>query len=188
MGHVIDFAVAKAPKMFEEALYGLESGTIQPRRQDAAKKSPFRCYPRIPSDSKIDWCKSAREIDTLIRASSDPYSGAYSYLKTGEMIRKVYIWKSRVILEETEDIGTPGHIIKNETETGESWVFTGKGILAICLVQYEGEDDRFGPGNVWRSIRMRFGVDIEDEILRLHLALSRLKPGLSDMVGPTGKE
>ena len=100
----------------------------------------------------------------MIRASTNPYSGAFSYYKVNDEIKKVIIWKSRVIKENSIDIGTPGQIIFNDKNNGESHVLTGKGILAICDVQYE-QESIFHPGYKWKSIRTRFGVDIEDELI-----------------------
>ncbi|RZD41034.1 MAG: hypothetical protein CXT78_11740 [Thaumarchaeota archaeon] len=45
---------------------------------------------RTPEDGKINWTKSAKEIHTLIRASTYPYPGAYTYYKNLKLI----IWKA----------------------------------------------------------------------------------------------
>lgn len=154
------------PLLFKKAIDGLVNNSIKPIKQISIEKEPFRCFPRLPIDSKIDWTKNALEIDRLIRASSKPYSGAYTYYKINEEIKKIFIWKSRVIQTETSDIGTPGQIIFNNKENGESHVLTGGGILAICEVQFENEQ-LFFPGTAWKSIRTRFGIDIEQEIILL---------------------
>ncbi len=154
------------PSLFEKAIDGLVNKSIMPIKQSLIKKDPFRCFPRLPIDSKIDWTKKADEIDLIIRASAKPYSGAYTYYKINDEIKKVFIWKSRVFETETRDIGTPGQIIFNNKVNGESHVLTGGGILAICEVQYENEEV-FCPGIVWKSIRTRFGIDIEQELILL---------------------
>ncbi|MEQ9930948.1 bifunctional UDP-4-amino-4-deoxy-L-arabinose formyltransferase/UDP-glucuronic acid oxidase ArnA [Pectobacterium parvum] len=48
---------------------------------------------RSAADGLIDWQKSAREINNLIRAVTEPYPGAFTFL--GE--RKVIIWRARVV-------------------------------------------------------------------------------------------
>ncbi|MGI8490038.1 bifunctional UDP-4-amino-4-deoxy-L-arabinose formyltransferase/UDP-glucuronic acid oxidase ArnA [Pectobacterium sp. S5] len=48
---------------------------------------------RTAADGLIDWQKSAREINNLIRAVTEPYPGAFTFL--GE--RKVIIWRARVV-------------------------------------------------------------------------------------------
>lgn len=67
------------PGMFAEAISGLEAGTIIPKKQSQDKNAWLRVYPRMPSDSLIDWHKDAMGIERLINASSEPFSGAYTY-------------------------------------------------------------------------------------------------------------
>jgi methionyl-tRNA formyltransferase len=168
----VDFWLENTPDMFLEAVDGLSDGSLKPLPQSRTGKEPFRAYPRLSVDSKIDWNKSARDIDALIRASTHPYSGAYSFLKTGDVLKKVYFWKSRVVADMTVDIGSPGHIIQNDKATGESWIYTGQGILGVQTAQYDGEEE-FEPGKTWKSIRMRLGIDVESELIKLYNLISQ---------------
>ncbi|MCX7877351.1 MAG: formyltransferase family protein [Ignavibacteria bacterium] len=172
ISEVVRFCREKTPELFLRVVNGIENNTLKPTEQDKLNLKPFRCYPRLPEYSKINWSHSAEEIHNLIRASSKPYSGAYTYLKIEDEIKKVYIWESQVVNTHSEDIAAPGHIIKNNKATGESWVMTGKGILSIKSAQYEGEDE-FKPGLKWKSIRMHFGFDPEDEIYKLIIKRSK---------------
>lgn len=165
---VLEFWRSSTPSMFSNTLDGIEDGTINAFNQDETGKIAFRCYPRLPIHSKIDWSRSAIDIHALVRASTHPYSGAYTYLRHEGRIRKLYIWSSRVVDKDTSDLGVPGHIIRNDTQTGESHVYTGKGILAISSVQYSDVDKEFMPGKVWKSIRIGFGIDIEEELMHLY--------------------
>jgi methionyl-tRNA formyltransferase len=167
---VVDFSRKNTPLLFLEAVNSIEKKDKAPIPQSSLKQKVFRCYPRLPEYSKIDWSKSAAEIHALINASSEPYSGAYSYLKTNNAIKKIFIWESSIESESTDDKGVPGHIIHNDKKNGYSKVMTGKGILILKKVQYENEDP-FLPGMVWKSIRMHFGIDIEEEIINLYKLL-----------------
>ena len=60
---------------------------------------------RTPDDGKIHWNKSSNEIQTLVRATTYPYPGAFTILN-GKHIK---IWKT-IILDESFE--TPGKIIK----------------------------------------------------------------------------
>jgi methionyl-tRNA formyltransferase len=60
---------------------------------------------RTPDDGKIYWNKSSNEIQTLVRATTYPYPGAFAILD-GKHIK---IWKI-IILDESFE--TPGKIIK----------------------------------------------------------------------------
>ncbi|MEQ9744437.1 bifunctional UDP-4-amino-4-deoxy-L-arabinose formyltransferase/UDP-glucuronic acid oxidase ArnA [Pectobacterium actinidiae] len=71
--------------------------------QDESRASYFGR--RTAADGLIDWHKSAREINNLIRAVTEPYPGAFTFL--GE--RKVTIWRARVVKDKSG--GEPGAII-----------------------------------------------------------------------------
>lgn len=63
--------------------------TLTPQDEDQASYVGRR----TAADGLIDWQKSAREINNLIRAVTEPYPGAFTFL--GE--RKVIIWRARVV-------------------------------------------------------------------------------------------
>ncbi len=56
---------------------------------------------RNPEDGKIDWTKSGKEIQTLIRATTHPYPGAYTFFKNSKLI----IWKASFSETEIFDSG-----------------------------------------------------------------------------------
>lgn len=172
IGNIVDFCRENTPQLFLETVNEIADGRSEEIPQNTLPQKAFRCYPRLPEYSKIDWKQSAEEIDALVRASAKPYSGAYSYMKINSNIQKVYIWRSSIDPAETNDIGEPGNIIKNDPETGMSKVLTGKGILNIEEVQYAG-NKIFQPGKVWKSIRLHFGIDIEEEIMNIYKLLKK---------------
>ncbi len=169
---LVDFWQKETPGMFLEVLNNIVLGNIEEEVQGATGQAPFRCYPRLPVDSKIDWSSSARDIDVLIRASTKPYSGAYCFVKLNDGIKKLYIWGSRIVKEKTEDVGIPGHVLFNDNQTGESHIMTGDGIIAINHLQYENEEI-FSPGKTWKSIRMRLNIDVESELINLYNLLRK---------------
>ena len=65
----------------------IENGTISPSVQ---KGEPSFGEQRCPKDSQIIWDKPKEDILRLIRASSKPYSGSYSFLNE----EKIKIWKA----------------------------------------------------------------------------------------------
>jgi methionyl-tRNA formyltransferase len=163
------FAERNTPGLFLRALADLESGRALPKSQKAREAEAFRCYPRLPMDGKIDWNRSAVDLHALIRSLTKPYSGAYTFHRWKGSLRRLYIWESRVVSAHTGDLGVPGHVIKNDPETGESWVYCGEGILAVKSCSYDG-DQPIEPGSHWNSIRMRLGMDVEEELFLLSKA------------------
>ncbi|MDR1012253.1 MAG: methionyl-tRNA formyltransferase [Coxiellaceae bacterium] len=63
------------------------------------------CGQRFPEDSLINWRDSAFNILALIRASSKPYHGAFSFLND----EKIVIWKAEISKFQLH--GIPGQII-----------------------------------------------------------------------------
>lgn len=97
--------------------------TLMP--QDESRASYFGR--RTAADGLIDWHKSAREINNLIRAVTEPYPGAFTFL--GE--RNVTIWRARVVKDKLG--GEPGAIIS----TSPLVVACGEDALEIVSGQSE---------------------------------------------------
>lgn len=167
IGDIISFWCKNVPSMFRDSLRKINDKSFKPKRQIG---SGFRCFPRLPIDGKIAWNKPVKELHNLIRSATQPYPGAYTFLKIKNDIKKVYIWKSRIVIGFTKDLGRPGHIIFNDVNSGESHVYCGEGILALQEVQYD-DGEVFKPGKRWKSIRIRFGLDIEEELMNINKRL-----------------
>jgi methionyl-tRNA formyltransferase len=110
----------------------------------------LRCFPRLPEDSQVNWRESARNISRLVRASSEPYSGAYSFLN-GE---KIIIWKAAVLDYREKFLAIPGHVVGIQKESKTIHVACGEGILEIREIEYQG--NRMAPSDFIKSIRVRF--------------------------------
>ena len=110
----------------------------------------LRCYPRLPEDSQIDWTESAQKISRLIRASSGPYPGAYSFLN-GE---RIIIWKASVFHYKEKFLAMPGHVVGIQKESKYIQVACGKGMLEVQEIEFQGK--KAAPGEFIKSIRLRF--------------------------------
>lgn len=151
------------PELFVEVLNNLQlDGSYTLKYADPDSSESFRCYPRLPEDGFIEWSTSVKDIHNLIRAVCYPFAGAYTYhIYKGE-IKKLIILKSRIVQHSMRDLAMPGHVLKNDKHSGESWVKCGDGILALVQCRYEDETEAFLPGQRWKSIRMRLGIRVED--------------------------
>jgi len=156
------------PQAFLEAVKRIE---VDPdyyiKYADIKDDASFRCFPRLPVDGFIDWTKSAVYVDRLIKASGPPLEGAYTYHEVEGKIRKLYIYKSRVVEIESKDLAMPGQILKNDVLSGESWVRCGDDVLSLSECKYSDENEPFAPGKRWKSIRMRLGVRPEDWLWKI---------------------
>jgi methionyl-tRNA formyltransferase len=118
-------------QMLLDNLKLISEGRIKRIKQDGSKF--IENWPkRIPEDGKIDWAKSNREIHTLIRATTHPYPGAFTFFKK----HKLKIWKAKSLDEENADIGKIYEINNEGVKVG-----TGKGAILIKNASIdEGEE------------------------------------------------
>lgn len=111
-----------------EALELLETGALVPEKQDHDKSSHVKMITKEMGN--IDFAKSAKEIDCLVRGLN-PWPSAFTFYKGKQM----KIWK--VSVEETavsEAPGTVMQVTKNEIK-----VACGTGAIAITELQLEGK-------------------------------------------------
>ncbi len=90
---------------------------------------------RLPEDNQIDWNSSSESIYNLIRAVSQPYTGAYTYL----LGKKIFIWSAKRMTNINYIGSIPGRVVKVLPDIG-SVVLTGDGALLVTLVQRHGEE------------------------------------------------
>ncbi|MBN3050980.1 bifunctional UDP-4-amino-4-deoxy-L-arabinose formyltransferase/UDP-glucuronic acid oxidase ArnA [Pectobacterium brasiliense] len=125
-----------AAALLAQQLPLIRSREITLTPQDESRASYFGR--RTAADGLIDWQKSACEINNLIRAVTEPYPGAFTFL--GE--RKVIIWRARVVKVnrvKSNDVGVNG--VKQEPgailSTSPLVVSCGEDALEIVSGQSE---------------------------------------------------
>lgn len=110
----------------------LKKGYWDPKPQDESEASFFGL--RHPDDGLINWKNTSYEINLLIKASTRPYPGAFSYFDN----EKIIIWKCRP--EKDLNIkGVVGRVLM-ENENGHLLVQCGEGLL--WLLDYENESEK----------------------------------------------
>ncbi|MEQ8765651.1 MAG: formyltransferase family protein [Planctomycetota bacterium] len=83
---------------------------------------------RRPEDGRIDWSKTARQVDCLVRAVTRPYPGAFTEIDG----RRLRVWSGHAC-STTGDARLPGRIL--ECERGRIKVQCGEG--AYCIEDCE---------------------------------------------------
>lgn len=91
--------------MIRDLLPRLANGNVASRPQPV--DGVTYCARRTAADSLIDWTQSAVMIDRLIRASSEPYAGAFTYTRK----RKVIIWSAEPIKLPNPHFAAAGQIV-----------------------------------------------------------------------------
>jgi len=99
----------------------------------------------------IDWYEPAEQVARLVRASSRPYPGAYSFFDG----RRVRIWRASVVQTEPF-LAQPGHVMGWDESRGSLRVACGDHCIEIEELEVEGMAVR--PADLTRSIRTRFGT------------------------------
>jgi len=170
------FVEEQVPLLFVKAVSGLESGSIVPKKQPTRPDISLRCYPRLPVDSEINWEDSAENIHRLVRASSEPFTGAYSYIEA----EKITIWKAHVEVPQIKYLASCGQVVERRLKTGEVAVSTGEGFLII----EDAETETYGrikPSQIITSLRTRLGMSVTDEIMKLKREIKNLKKEISSL-------
>jgi len=118
-------------KMLLENLPLIKNKSAHRKKQDNSKF--IELWPkRTKEDGKINWNDTSIEIHKLIRATTHPYPGAFTYFKNKELI----IWKSNYI---DDSICEPG-VIK-EIHDEFILVGTGCGTIKILEASYDNENN-----------------------------------------------
>ncbi len=148
VGDVLKQAEIDAPLLYEEGIRRVlnEPGTYEVK----GTVRGLRCYPRLPEDSQINWNQSAENIGRLVRASSRPYCGAFSFLN-GE---KITIWKARPIFADDKFLAVPGHVVALNRANGTVMVACSDGFVELQEIERQGQVTL--PTTLIKSIRLRF--------------------------------
>ncbi len=114
-----------AQVLLADVLPKMKQGDITLTPQDESQASYFGR--RTAADGEIHWHKPATEINNLVRAVTEPYPGAFTYL--GQ--RKMTIWRSRPLATAHEK--QPGTVLSSDPLV----VACGEGALEIQAGQSE---------------------------------------------------
>jgi len=131
---VMDRVTGAYLKLLDRHLPELLAGTAREYAQDASLAT-FTCR-RLSEDARIDWRAPARAVHDLVRASSTPYPGAFTYLDG----RRLTVWSARRL--DRRYVGSiPGRVA--EIRAGEGVVvLASDGPMLLERVQLEGDEPR----------------------------------------------
>jgi methionyl-tRNA formyltransferase len=127
---LFDRAVAEAKILLADVWPRLVEGRAPRVPQDPAQAT-YRGR-RRPEDGRIDWSAPTRRIDGLVRAVTDPFPGAFTFVGG----RKLMVWKGAPAVGR----GAPGTVLDGST------VATGDG--AYRIDRMDPADVVFAPGTV----------------------------------------
>lgn len=118
-------------EMLHEILPMIQRGVLPRKKQDDTRATTMP--KRRPEDGLIEWRRSTRAIYNWVRALTDPYPGAFSFLN-GE---KICVWTARVDGGPLDHQSPEAGKVWLDSE-GWPWASTGDGWIRLVSVQREG--------------------------------------------------
>ncbi len=174
IGDIYNFIYKNAPDLFIKAINNLQNN-VPTTPQSNDPKLSLRCYPRLTRDHEIRWDKPAKEILRLINASSEPFSGAYTYIDS----TKIIIWDADVEPSDIPFLSIPGQIV-DRRKNGDVVVSCGdENFLILKKISLEDKIKK-NPSEIIKSIRTRLGMDITQQIDLINKRLDSLESALKE--------
>jgi len=150
IGQVYDWIESETPKLVLQSVNEIKKNKdFVLEYQSLNPSDSLRCYPRNPSDGKIDWGKSNEDILRLINASSEPFSGAFTSLNEQQVI----IWRAEIYENDENYLAVSGQISTINKTDGSIIVICGLSKLRITEIEIDGQ--RGLPATMISSIRKR---------------------------------
>lgn len=138
-------------KSLDNWLPQLNKGVWNPIPQDHSLASWFG--KRGPEDGWLDWSNSAEDLNRLIKASTAPHPGAYSYFKDSKVIILKSNKENKIRIK-----GVVGRVLLIDKIKGYL-IQCGDGLLWISDLQMED--------NAHLKVGDKLGYNIEDEIYKI---------------------
>jgi natural product biosynthesis luciferase-like monooxygenase protein len=148
---------------FAELVAELGAGTARMLPQDLRRRRLFERHRRPPASCAIDWTRSAREIEALVRALDygrypNPL-GRAKILRGGRgLLRGLLIDRARASTTGSPASSPPGTVLACDAQ--EVWVATGDGALALRgFADFSGRE--LDPAQAARALELTPGVALD---------------------------
>jgi methionyl-tRNA formyltransferase len=145
VGDVLDDCRRMAPRLFERAV--LAEGQEPALRQTGAEGR--RCFPRRAEDGLIDWSQASTAVVRLVRATSRPYGGAYTFFRGGRLV----VWRAEVVDPAPAVMAVPGQVLGWDEARASVRIACGAG--AVDLSDIELDDKEVVASRLSHSVRDR---------------------------------
>ena len=159
ISHIYEFLEEAIPDTFAETLNRIERDSARPTPQPRDPRLTLRCLPRRPEDNLLNWSEPATWLARVVRASAEPFPGAYTYLDD----RRMRVWRARARTLPCPHVGIAGQVIEVDATSGHVSVLAGSGALILEEVQVDTE--RVPAAQIMRSTRCRLGNVISPPVV-----------------------
>jgi methionyl-tRNA formyltransferase len=172
IGDVYRFATETAPLLFGDVVDDAARGALERRPQPEDPGVSLRGLPRTPADGLLDWTRPAEALGRVVRASAEPFAGAFTFLDGRELV----VWRARPGRLPHPVLGVPGQVVDVARDSGDVIVLAADGVLVLEEVQ-RGSEPRCRPAELITSTRTRLGLDLAGELRNLRASVARLERG-----------
>ena len=126
---------------------------------------------RVLADGEIDWTRPTEDVYALVRALTEPYPGAFTYIDGQPLI----VWQAAPADAPGHWTGrVPGRVVGRSSAEGWTDVLTGDGVLRLKTVQLDGYE-RQPAAEVIVSLRSTLGLRASDVLNRLRAVEEALR-------------
>jgi len=148
IGEVWDWMSEQIPHLMLAAVRSLASDSSYIlARQSQRPQDALRCYPRRPSDGRINWSLSATEIVRLVKASGRPFAGAFCDFEG----RRVTIWDAQVFKDEENFCAVPGQVVS--LTGGRPKIACGSGKVELIDFEIAGDTGENGISSIRQRLQ-----------------------------------
>ena len=123
----------------------------QPQEESQAT---YACT-RLPEDGEIDWSASTEAADRLVRALTDPFPGAFTWLG----LRRLVIRRAEPCRAPRYEGRVPGRVVRVDRSAGVVDVLTGDGVLRLHEVALDGGPPQRA-ADLITSVRQTLGLSV----------------------------
>lgn len=166
---IYDNMEKEIPSLFCEAVTLLKSGAGMGEKQSTDIMDSLRCYPRIPTDSFIDWNETCENIMRNVKASSHPFQGAFCYWENV----KIYFFEATTKPFPSPCYVYPGQVMYVNKESREIEIAASDGVISLKTIFINGEE--YYAADIIKSTRTRLNYCISEEIYLLKKELQVLQ-------------
>ena len=147
INEIYDWMEKKIPFLFLESLKKIKNKNFFPLVQRGIS---LRTYPRKDKDGRINWQDKNRNILALIRATSFPFSGAFTFLKKKQKIR---IFSAKKFIPKFKFYAVPGQVCLNNKNNPV--ISTVDGMIEILTCSKIKLEDKLIKKKILKSMRNR---------------------------------
>lgn len=168
IGDIYKIMHDKVPEMFVVAVSKAGEQSAEIIRQSRNPQDSLRCYPRVPNDGFIDWTDTTENILRIIKASGEPFAGAFSFcdgkkIVIHDAVKKPFSFPCCAYTGQIMYVDKEKHIVG---------VGASDGIIEIEDIMVE--DEKMKADDYFKSTRKRFNYFVQPELYALNKKIERL--------------